>query len=301
MLFTTAVRHAGATLALLSVSLIGPAAAQRNGDPAPAAAPRTEGAQYQLAGRANPVLTRPRFDFSLRDPNEHPLMPAIRWAHSGQREMEKVADYSAVIYKRERVNGKLGDYNRMFIKIRHKPFSVYLYFLAPDRLKGQEVIYVEGANDGKMIAHGVGIQKLLGAVPLDPTGRLAMNGNRYPITEIGLMNLTRRLIEIAEHDAQYGECEVKFIPKATIRDRTATCIQVLHPVPRRNFRFHVARIYVDDEMNIPVRYESWDWPKRPGEKAQLIEEYTYTDIRLNNGFTDEDFDAHNPNYGFYRQ
>lgn len=297
MVLETAMRHAAATVALLSVSLIGPAVGQSNGNPVPPA----PAAQYQVAGRANPVLARPRFDFSLRYPNEHPLMPAIRWAHSGRRQMEEqVADYSAVIYKRERINGELGEYQRMFIKVRHNPFSVYLYFLAPDKVKGQEVIYVEGRNNGKMIAHGVGFQKLFGALPLDPNGALAMSGNRYPITEIGLMNLVRRLIEIAEQDVKYGECEVKFIPGATIRDRTATCIQVMHPVRRRNFRFHVARIYVDDEMNIPVRYESWDWPKRPGEKAQLIEEYTYTDIRLNNGFTDEDFDAHNPNYGFYK-
>jgi hypothetical protein len=29
-----------------------------------------------------------------------------------------------------------------------------------------------------------------------------------------------------------------------------------------------------------------------------MEEYTYMDIKLNNGFTDADFDDNNPNYGF---
>jgi hypothetical protein len=59
---------------------------------------------------------------------------------------------------------------------------------------------------------------------------------------------------------------------------------------------------VDDELNIPVRYESYDWPKTPGaalnRAEDLFEEYTYTDLKLNNGFTDADFDENNSKYNF---
>ena len=230
---------------------------------------------------------------------EHPLMPTIRWAYTGIQDIEKIQDYSAVMVKRERIGDRLNDPEYMFIKVRHKPFSVYMYFLEPAALKGQEVIWVEGRNDGKMWAHPGGIRnKLIGTVSLDPTGPIAMQGNRYPITEIGVLNLVRRLIEVGEQDAQYGECEVKFFEGAKINDRVCTCIQVVHPVPRRNFRFHLARIYVDKELNIPIRYESYDWPREPGGKPQLIEEYTYLNVKVNNGFTDEDFDIRNSNYNF---
>ena len=37
----------------------------------------------------------------------------------------------------------------MFLKMRHRPFSVYMYFLGPP-LKGQEVMYIDGQNDGNM-------------------------------------------------------------------------------------------------------------------------------------------------------
>jgi hypothetical protein len=186
----------------------------------------------------------------------------------------------------------------MFIKVRQQPFSVYMNFLQPTALKGQEVIFVKGANNGKMWAHGTGIRKVFGTVPLDPTGPIAMKGNRYPITELGLTNLVRRLIEVGEKDTKYGECEVKFFPGAKINNRVCTCIQVVHPVPRRNFLFHLARIFVDDELNIPIRYEAHDWPAKPGEQPELIEEYTYLNLKINNGFTDADFDIQNPNYGF---
>ena len=255
--------------------------------------------QYEVAERsAVATADRARQILAQRSPDEHPLMPCLRWAYDGIDDLERVQDYQARMVKRERINGKLGEHESMFIKIRHRPFSVYMYFLGPDNKKGQEVIYREDANDGKMMAHGVGIQKMFGTIPLDPTGQIAMKDNRYPITEIGLVTLVRRLIEVAEQDIKYGECEVKFYPGAKIDERVCTCIQVVHPTPRRNFRFHVARIYVDDELNVPIRYESYDWPEKAGGAPQLLEEYTYVDLKLNNGFTDADFDVRNPNYQF---
>lgn len=232
-------------------------------------------------------------------PGDHPLVQAVEWAKVGLRRIELIEDYSATVAKRERINGTLRDYEYFFVKIRHKPFSVYLYFLSPPNLRGQEVIYVEGQNNGNMWAHTVGIRgSLIGTISLAPTGMIAMKDQRYPMTEIGIKNLTRRLIEVGEQDMKYGECEVRFFRGAKVNDRTCTCLQVVHPVPRRNFLFHIARIFVDDELNIPIRYEAHSWPTEPGGPPLLLEEYTYLDIKLNNGFTDLDFDPKNPNYGF---
>jgi hypothetical protein len=228
---------------------------------------------------------------------EHPLMPALRWAREGLPHIKNLQDYSCILHKRELVDGQLGEHQAMFAKVRHQPFSVYMYFLSPPNLRGQEVIYVEGQNDGKLQAHGVGIKGAVGTVSLHPTGHMAMRGNRYPITEMGVLNLVERLLQVGEQDARYGECDVQFL-KAKISGRGCTCIQVTHPVPRRNFLFHIARIYVDDELNLPIRYEAWDWPARQGGPPQLMEEYTYQNLKLNNGFTDLDFDVRNPKYGF---
>ena len=251
---------------------------------------------YRMAERVTRGPARP--ELTPQTPGEHPLMPAIRWARDGLVAIEDVHDYSATVIKRELIDGKLTEPQYLFAKVRHKPLSAYLYFLDPQDLRGQEVIYVEGKNNGKMQAHATGLKKVFGTVSLDPTGPLAMQGQRYPITEIGLLNLLRRLVQVGEQDAQYGECEVNVFNGAKINGRVCTCIQVLHPVPRRNFLFHIARIFVDDELNLPIRYESYDWPKTPGDKPGLMEEYTYLNLKLNNGFTDADFDINNPNYKF---
>ncbi len=265
-----------------------PAVSQRSSAPQPA---------YQLAERAEALSQAPAPLLGPAQANEHPLMPALRWAYDGTGNIEKLEDYSATLVKHERIEGKLNDYEHMFIKVRHKPFSVYMYFLTTP--KGQEVIFVEGANNGNMWAHTTGIKdKMFGTVNIKPDGPIAMKGQRYPLTELGILNLTRRLVQVAEQDVKYGECEVKFFKNAKINNRVCTCIQVVHPVPRRNFIFNLARIFVDDELNIPIRYESYEWPKEPGGPPELIEEYTYVNVKLNNGFTDADFDIKNPNYHF---
>lgn len=245
---------------------------------------------------------------------DHPLAPMVNKAEKMLANMrKKVKDYSATLVKRERVDGVLNGHQYIHVKIRQEqtngrgevtePFSVYMNFLAPDDLKGREVLWVKGHNGGKLIAHdgGTGLIAALKSavtVELEPDAPLAMRGNKYPITEVGIENLLTKLIERASEDFDHEEIEVKTFNGTKINDRVCTCLQTVHPVERDHFRYHIARIYVDDELQLPIRYEAYGWPTRQGEKPPLLEEYTYLNLRLNNGFTDRDFDRNNPNYNF---
>jgi Protein of unknown function (DUF1571) len=269
------------SVAIAQVNGPGPSG-QPNGDVGPIASLPNPPAQPQMA--------------------EHPLVGALKMAYSGRDTINaNIRDYTATMIKRERVDGKLLEPNYMFIKVRHQPFSVYLYFLKPDDIAGREVMYVAGQNNGDLLAHEAkGLKSRIGAISLNPTSALAMDGNRYPITMLGVGKLTNRLIEVAEHDKQFGECTVDYRKNAKVNDRVCTIIEVTHPVPRRNFLFYKARVYVDDQLNIPIRYEAYNWPKTPGGQPELDEEYTYLNLKPNAGLTDADFDAHNPSYHFYR-
>ncbi len=300
-------RRWGATLLAGAVGVTLLAVGDLAGQPPPTGGQGSAAADPQAPAGRQPFQVAERSTMpppaipSLRpgDPNEHPLMPCLRWAREGLSNIDKIQDYSATVVKRERIGAKLGEYQYMFVKLRHKPFSVYMYFLGPAALKGQEVIYIDGANNGKMWAHGVGMQQtMFGTVSLAPDGVMAMRGQRYPLTDMGIQHLTRRLIEVAEQDVKYGECEVKFFKGAKINNHVCTLIQVMHPTPRRNFLFNLARIFVDDELNVPVRYEAYLWPREPGGTPELIEEYTYLNLKLNNGYSDIDFDIHNSHYHF---
>jgi len=150
---------------------------------------------------ATPVLAQ---QVEPQPVGKHPLEPALERAKEGLKLIEDtVDDYTATIIKRERIGGKLTENEFVSAKIRNRkvdkdgkvvvPFAVYMKFLKPDAVAGREVIWVEGVNDNKIIAHETG---LLGfkRFYLPPQGLIAMMGQRYPITDIGIQNLAEELL-----------------------------------------------------------------------------------------------------------
>ncbi len=237
----------------------------------------------------------------------HPLEPALLIARASLDNIRtNVEDYTALFAKRCRVDGELPATQFAKVKIRNPrfqdgaivtPMSVYLDFLKPASVKGREVIWVQGRNDGKLIAHDGGYRNLF-SLNLDPKGMLAMRGQRHPITDIGIENLAAKVIETAERDLQYGECEVSFSHDAKIGNTECTMVQVIHPTRRDHFDFYRARVYFDKARNIPIRYASWSWPETVDGEPVLEEEYTYLRVALNTGLSDLDFDSTNPAYRF---
>jgi hypothetical protein len=243
-----------------------------------------------------------------RSNTTHPLEPALRRARSSLNHIQSnVQDYTARFVKRHRVDGELTDPTWANLKIRHRrmkgdkisvPTSVYLGFLKPASVKGREVIWVEGRYDGKLIAHETGLKNLMN-VKLDPKGTIAMHGERYPITEIGMENLAMKLVEAASRDKKYGECLVRVHRNAKIGDHACDMFEVTHPVQRAHFDFYRTRVFFSKTLNMPIRYVSWSWPAKPDGEPVLEEEYTYLNVKVNVGLTDLDFDPDNPHYQFW--
>jgi len=254
-----------------------------------------------------PATEVPRVAYATQTPAvevvEHPLMPVLRWAERERPNIAAIRDYTALMQKQENIGGTIQEAQVLEVKVRHEPFSVYIRFRYPPRLSGQQAIFVEGQNDDRVVGHGVGIERAFGTQRLEPNSFLAMRGQKYPITEMGLLNLVDRLLEVGSRDAQLpGEVEVMYFEDVRFGSgdaaRMCTVIQVTHRTRHPQHMFHIARIFVDNELNLPIRYESFDWPRREGEAPQLIEVYTYMNLRLNVGLTDLDFDPANPAYNF---
>jgi hypothetical protein len=252
-------------------------------------------ASTQVASRIAPPTSVGPIDLTPQ-PGEHPLMPAVRMAKDGVARIDAtIQDYSAMLIKEERIDGTLNPKEVAFIKVRHQPFSVYCYFLQPH--KGRECLYNSGPNSAKGIlsARDCGFRKRLGVFDLDPEGRLAMAGQKYPIMKLGVRNLMDELAVVGGADLSFQECEVQ-TKQSAINGRECTLIEVVHPIPRQNFRFHKAEIFIDNELKLPTRYAAYMWPANPGEQPPLEEAYTYLNIKLNNGYTDADFDKENGEY-----
>lgn len=212
-----------------------------------------------------------------------------------------VRDYQCRMVSEVRLNGKVRDAQHMFCKIREKrdgvPFAVYGKFLKPRNLNGQEVIWVEGENNGNLVAHQAGLLNLA-RWNLPPDGPLAMNGNKYPITNIGLENLLKLMIERGHRDRAFGRCEIEFDPNCLVDGRRCVLLEIRHPRKEGPYDFHLARIYFDVELQLLFGYEGFDWPDSPGAEPPLLERFFYSDIELNPGLTSADFDPDNPAYNY---
>ena len=237
----------------------------------------------------------------------HPIDPALEIALDSLRHVRsQVHDYTAIFIKRWRVDGDLPPLQYASLKIRNRktqgeeisvPLSVYLDFLKPSSVKGREVIWVEGRNDGNMIVHQGGFASFL-TTHLNPEGMLAMRGQRYSIKEIGIENLLEKIVATAYRDRQHGECEVQIQHNQPFGEASCTLVDITHPIRREHFRFHRARLYFDNSSKMPVRYQAWLWPETPDGPPVLDEEYNYFNLQVNVGLTDADFEPENPSYRF---
>ncbi len=235
------------------------------------------------------------------------LEEIIRVGQAGYERISKIPDYSCLLIKHERVEGRLGGYQYMFLKIRHEqkegdkitvPFSVYVKFLKPVSIKDREVIYVKGKNQGDVIARRGGRRNPHMTVQLDPKSPLAMSGQRYPITQIGFLSLVSELLGAMKKEKAGDGLAVRVYQNAKLNDRKCTHYELLHTKHVPGQEYQKAQLFVDDELRVPVYFASYAWPEKEGDEPVLLEEYTYTRLKLNIGLTDKDFDPKNPEYGF---
>ncbi len=214
-----------------------------------------------------------------------------------------IRDYRGTLVKRERIGGKIGDETRMAFKIRNPIASpaaglaAYLKFSDPRSARGREVIWVDGRNDNQLIVHEGGFLNLL-RVQLAPDSSLAMLGNKYPISEIGMLRLAEKLIEKIDRGVDLSQCLIETRDGQMVGDRACRLIQVTQPKSVPGADFYIAQVFLDLERQIPLRYAAFLWPQRPGDPPPLEEEYTYLDVELNVGLSEADFDPDNSEYNY---
>jgi hypothetical protein len=220
---------------------------------------------------------------------------------------QNLNDYTATIIKQETVDGVLSEANEMAIKVQcphrggklddSEPMRVYLRFQKPAGVAGREVIWAQDLNDGKLVVHEAGLLGLM-TVRLDHTGMIAMRGQRYPISEIGLTKLVQKLIERGELDRKNPDVTVAITRGIKLDGRDCQLIVVTRKTRGTGINdFSRAEICFDAERKLPLRYSAYGWDENGGEGA-LLESYTYTDIKTNVGLSEIDFDPNNPAYNF---
>ncbi len=228
----------------------------------------------------------------------------------GKSRIERYPDYSATFIKQERVDGSdLQDVQSIQLKLRHKPFGVYMKWLEGGDV-GRELLFVEGQYDDLMRVRLGGIKAKLPVLKLEPTGSLAMAESRHPVTEMGLALLAEQLLKYRKRDLTLkAGVRWEMLPEQKFMDRICDCWVVeydnreVEPVYRKSIS------YIDKESSLPICVRNFGWTEAGAEvpadaaaldEATMIEYYGYTDIQFETRLTDNDFNKDNTEYKFRR-
>jgi hypothetical protein len=227
---------------------------------------------------------------------QHPLFLPLQEAYKSRQSLKNVKDYQADFTKKELMGRRLLTTN-MNLKLRQEPFSVYLKFVNPNA--GREVIYVQGRNKNNLIVHEVGIKSIVGTLELPPTGPDAMADNKYPVTMIGLKTMLDKVIKQWETEGKLGEVKTQKYPDARLPSgEECVAYESLHPTPREEFPYHITRLWIEKKSNLAIRVEQLGFPQRNDKTPPIVEEYTYSKLKVNVSLADRDFDKKNPGYAF---
>jgi len=229
-------------------------------------------------------------------PAGHPLIPAITKAKAALAKVDTVVDYEGTLTKRELIGNTLNT-QMMQIRVRQKPFAVYLKYAAPN--EGREVLYDISQDPGKLLVHeGSGVKSLVGTLALPINDPQVMAETRHQVTDLGLRRLVELMIKQWEFESQYGEIDVKYFPEAKMGRIECEVLQATHPRPRKQFRYHQSRLFIEKSSGLPLRVQNFGFPQQAGVEPPLIEDYAYTGLKTNIGLKPIDFSRTNQSYQF---
>jgi hypothetical protein len=220
----------------------------------------------------------------------NPLDEPIQLLAAARQSYQQVKDYTCLFVKHERIRGQLQPENLITMKVRTQPFSVYLRWMAPKASAGQEVCYVAGRNNGMMRVHTTGLLGAMGFMNLDPRDPRAQEGNRHAITEAGIGHLIEQYSQGWEQLRRWNRTQVR-IAEYDYNRRRCTRVEAIHLENiGGQLPFQRSVVYFDKENRLPIRVENYDWPRQGGAQGgELLEEYSYADLRLNVGLGDQHF------------
>ncbi len=194
--------------------------------------------------------------------------------------------YRAVLYKRERLEGKVREAEVIDVAFRERPFSV-LFDWRQGAGRAQRTLYVRGENDDKLLVRPAGLlaYRLAGIVTRDPEGADARAAGRYPLTTFGIKIGTQRVLAAWLTARKKGELHVEYLGQRRVPEVGNRLCYVLH---RR-----CARPEEDGITDVTLHVDVETWLQvgtlLTSEGGCLVGEYYFRDVRLTTDFPPETF------------
>lgn len=200
----------------------------------------------------------------------------------------KVRDYTCTFTRQEVRNGTLGAEQVAEMKVRSAPAGVYVRFARPESAAGMEIAHTGARKLLKMRYKPAGGVKGFQTLDLDDAKFLV--DNRHPVTEWTMAAVIDRVSAAAAREKTLNNPVEVYAGDFQFAGRNVTRYEILTRRPHA-FRYaHRMLVYVDKETKLPVRYEAYDQPKSGATVGELLEAYSFSDVKLNVGLGENAFD-----------
>jgi outer membrane lipoprotein-sorting protein len=239
--------------------------------------------------------------FSLQDPYKRrsaeekaAVEQARKVVRNALDSYEKLNDYTSIFHKTERLaNDTIQSevYSMRYLK------PSYLYFqIQQGKYKGTEIFYrplKEGP--GKMVVKPGGVMgSILSTINLDtislPTDmELIRKNNRHLVQEMGIGYFLDRYHKDIEKGIETGDIFVAVSPRQ-IEQELGQQIELILKDRKKKSEYYAPRTltFFSDNSQLPVNVKVFD------EKGDLLENYRYSDLKINTGLTSENFEPQAP-------
>jgi hypothetical protein len=212
------------------------------------------------------------------------MLSEARAAHARMR------DYSGTFTRQERMNGSLSGEQVGEMKMRVNPVGVYVRFAIPDAASGMEVAYSAARHDGKMRYRQAGVAGRKGIQRLELDDAKFLANNRHPVTEWGIGPVIERVAAATAREKTLNNPVEVYTADYQFANRNVTKYEILMRRPHALRYAERIVVFVDNETKLPLRLEAYDEPKGESPIGELIEAYSFTDLKFNTGIGENTFD-----------
>jgi hypothetical protein len=212
------------------------------------------------------------------------LLSEARTAHG------RLRDYSCTFTRQERINGSLSGEQVGEMGVRVSPVGVHVRFALPSTIAGMEVSYTPSSRDGKFRYRaplGAG-QKV--AMRLDLDDHKFMAENRHQVKDWGIGPMIETVATATAREKALNNPVEVYASDYLFAKHNVTRYEIYLRRPHALRYAAKLVVFLDKETKLPMRFEAYDEPKPGADVGELLEAYSFTDLRMNTGLGESTFD-----------
>ena len=229
----------------------------------------------KVLGHNDPIVVK-RLETLARTDHVALLNDCLRHCRQNYR------DYTCTLIKQERIGGQLGREQWIDVKFLGQPFSVAMKWTRNAPI-GDQVLYVEGRYDNKMLVKPKGLLgNLVGTVLRQPDGSDALKNTLRPVNLFGFERNMQNLLQVYAQARKNGDLKEGFDGYREVAGRKALLLTRFLPAAH-DYPAQKTLIFIDAEYLVPICVEAYDW------NDKLSSRYLYKDVKFNVGLASDDF------------